>query len=97
MNETTSCLDVFRTIIVPAAQQSAAQEVAPGCFTTGLSADGSTPATHYIASGYLPMDQVDAIALLEGVDVSQEEPFAAMGRLGLRFLSSSDGDADCLS
>lgn len=84
MNETTSCLNVFRTIIVPAVSRQAAQEVAPGCFTSGLSADGAEPATHYIASGYLPMDQVDAIALLEGVDVSEEEPFAAMGRLGLR-------------
>lgn len=89
--------DVFRTLVVPAEQQAAAQEIAPDCFTSGLSADGVEPATHYIASGYLPMDQVDAIALLEGVDVSEEEPFAAMGRLGLRFLSSSDGDADCLS
>ena len=89
--------DVFRTIVVPAAQQAAAQEIAPDCFTTGLSADGTAPATHYIASGHLPVDQADAIALLAGVDVSEEEPFAAMGRLGLRFLSSSDGDADCLS
>ena len=89
--------DVFRTIVVPAGQQQAAQEIAPDCFTTGLSADGTAPATHYIASGHLPVEQADAIALLAGVDVSEEEPFAAMGRLGLRFLSSSDGDADCLS
>ena len=89
--------DVFRTIVVPAGQQAAAQEIAPGCFTTGLSADGAAPATHYIASGHLPVEQAEAIAQLNGVDVSEEEPFAAMGRLGLRFLSSSDGDADCLS
>ena len=89
--------DVFRTIVIPAGQQQAAQEIAPDCFTTGLSADGAEPATHYIASGHLPVDQADAIALLDGADVSEEEPFAAMGRLGLRFLSSSDGDADCLS
>lgn len=89
--------DVFRTIVVPAEQQAAAQEIAPDCFTTGLSANGAEPATHYIASGHLPVDQADAIALLEGADVSEDDPFAAMGRLGLRFLSSSDGDADCLS
>ena len=89
--------DVFRTLVVPAEQQAAAQEIAPGCFTTGLSADGAAPATHYIASGHLPVEQAEAIAQLNGVDVSEEEPFAAMGRLGLRFLSSSDGDADCLS
>ena len=89
--------DVFRTIVVPAGQQQAAQEIAPDCFTTGLSADGAEPATHYIASGHLPVEQADAIALLGEVDVSEEEPFAVMARLGLRFLSSSDGDADCLS
>ena len=82
--------DVFRTIIVPAEQQQAAQEIAPGCFTTGLSADGAEPATHYIASGYLPVDQVDAIALLAGVGVSEEEPFAVMARLGLHMVTPTE-------
>lgn len=78
--------DVFRTIVVHAEQQQAAQEIAPGCFTTALSADGLPPATHYIASGYLPLEQVDAIALLEGADVSEEEPFDVMDRLVLQML-----------
>ena len=80
--------DVFRTLVVPAVSQQAAQEIAPDCFTTGLSADGTAPATHYIASGHLPVDQADAIALLAGVDVSEEEPFAVMGRLGLQMIVS---------
>ena len=82
--------DVFRTLVVPAAQQAAAQEIAPDCFTTGLSADGTAPATHYIASGHLPVDQADAIALLAGVDVSEEEPFAVMARLGLQMVSVTE-------
>ena len=76
--------DVFRTIVVPAVSQQAAQEIAPDCFTTGLSADGTAPATHYIASGHLPVDQADAIAMLAGADVSEEEPFSVMTRLGLQ-------------
>lgn len=78
--------DVFRTIVIHAVSQQAAQEIAPGCFTTGLSADGTEPATHYIASGHLPQDQADAIALLEGADVSEDEPFAVMARLGLQMV-----------
>ena len=80
--------DVFRTIVVPAEQQQAAQEIAPDCFTTGLSADGAEPATHYIASGHLPVEQADAIALLGEVDVSEEEPFAVMARLQLQMIST---------
>ena len=80
--------DVFRTIVVPAVSQQAAQEIAPDCFTTGLSADGTEPATHYIASGHLPLEQADAIALLEGADVSEEEPFAVMARLQLQIIST---------
>ena len=82
--------DVFRTIIVPAEQQQAAQEIAPGCFTTGLSADGAEPATHYIASGHLPVEQADAIAPLEGVDVSEDDPFAVMERLGLHMTTPTE-------
>ena len=80
--------DVFRTLVVPAVQQQAAQEIAPDCFTTGLSADGAEPATHYIASGHIPVEQADAIALLDGVDVSEEEPFAVMARLQLQMIST---------
>lgn len=82
--------DVFRTIVIPAAQQQAAQEIAPDCFTTGLSADGTTQDTHYIASGHLPLGQADAIALLEGVDVSEEEPFSVMARLELQLVTPTE-------
>lgn len=51
-----------RTIIVPAAFQQLAQglcaaaaegDAGAGMFTTGLSATGALPATHYISSGYI--------------------------------------------
>lgn len=53
-----------RTIIVPAAFQQLAQglceaaaegDAGKGMFTTGLSVDGTEPATHYISSG--PIDE----------------------------------------
>ncbi len=51
-----------RTIIVPAAFQALAQalceaategDAGKGMFTTGLSADGTEPASHYISAGYI--------------------------------------------
>lgn len=52
----------YRTIIVPDAFQQLAQalceataegDAGAGMFTTGLSATGALPATHYISSGYI--------------------------------------------
>ena len=53
--------DVFRTMIVPAAQQALAQQIAvtvapvagQGMWTSAFSADGSEPATHYCSTGYI--------------------------------------------
>ena len=119
-----------RTIIVPAAFQQLAQglcaaaaegDAGAGMFTTGLSADGALPATHYISSGpiaaefgdLLPLTSfdeegqsttrpgdvatVEAIAdqagitlpagaiaaLFDAIEVTAQEPFTAMARLGL--------------
>ena len=128
-----------RTIVVPAAFQSLAQglceaaaegDAGKGMFTTGLSADGTEPATHYISAGYIEdtfadilplttitpaaeMDEpptttrpgnvefVDGIAaqagitlpagtiaaLFDAISVSEEDAYAAMGRLGIRFIT----------
>ena len=128
-----------RTIIVPAAFQQLAQalceaaaegDAGKGMFTTGLSATGALPATHYISSGYifddfaalLPLttvtqtvnDEGEAstteatrpgnVAFVEGlaaqagitlpagtiaalfaaIAVTEQEPFAAMARLGVQ-------------
>ena len=53
--------DVFRTMIVPLAQQALAQEIATtvapvagqNMFTTPLSADGQEPATAFVSTGYI--------------------------------------------
>lgn len=121
----------LRTIIVPAPFQALAQglcaavaegDAGAGMFATGLSADGSLPATHYISSGpiaaefgdMLPLTTfdeegqsttrpgnvavVEAIAdqagitlpagtiaaLFAAIDVTEQEPFTAMARLGLQ-------------
>lgn len=61
-----------RTIIVPAAFQQLAQglceaaaegDAGKGMFTTGLSADGTEPASHYISSGYIYESFADLLPL----------------------------------
>ena len=61
-----------RTMIVPAAFQQLAQalceaaaegDAGKGMFTTGLSADGAEPATHYISSGYIDRQFADILPL----------------------------------
>jgi hypothetical protein len=52
--------DLFRTFIVPAAHADLARALCAlepggaGMFTTGLSADGLGPATHYVSTGQVP-------------------------------------------
>lgn len=53
-------MDVFRTMVIPASLVSLARALGAGLspggagmFTTGLSADGSEPATHYVSSGMI--------------------------------------------
>jgi hypothetical protein len=69
------------TIILPAAAQALAQglcvaaagEAGAGMFTTGLSATGEAPATHFISSGAVETKFADilpvaAITVVEGVE-----------------------------
>ena len=67
-----SYLYTYRTIIVPAAFQALAQglceaiaegDAGRGMFTTGLSATGETPATHYISSGHIEQQFADILPL----------------------------------
>jgi len=125
------------TIILPAAAQALAQglcvaasgEAGAGMFTTGLSATGEAPATHFISSGaveakfadILPLGTVTTVdevttvertsgdlaavvqlaagagvavdlatvgGLFAALDVTAQDPFAAMERLGLRPLEN---------
>lgn len=70
-----------RTIIVPAAFQQLAQglceaaaegDAGKGMFTTGLSATGALPATHYISSGYI-FDDLAALLPLTTVEPSTDD------------------------
>ena len=126
-----------RVIIVPAAFQQFAQglceaaaegDAGKGMFTTGLSADGTEPASHYISSGpianefgdLLPLTSfdeegapttrpgdvatVEAIAdqagislpagtiaaLFDAIDVTEQEPFTAMSRLGVQIVQVAE-------
>ena len=72
-----------RTIIVPAAFQQLAQglcaaaaegDAGEGMFTTGLSATGALPATHYISSGPIYESLADLLPL---TTVAYEEEDAA--------------------
>ena len=62
-------MDIYATIIVTAAQAQAARDAAAqipggdGMFTAGLSATGNAPATHYISSGWIPAEIVDALTM----------------------------------
>jgi len=125
----------LRSIIIPASLQAKAQGLTKGLagtagdgmFTTGLSATGNAPATHYVSSGpisddmaaLLPCTSVSVVdgkdvvttapgqpaavpalaakagitttlaainALYSSIDVSDQEPFAAMARVGLQIV-----------
>ena len=135
-----------RTIIVPAAFQQLAQglcaaaaegDAGAGMFTTGLSATGALPATHYISSGFMSTEFGDLLplttfdeegapttrpgdldvittqpgnvavvetmaaqagitlpagtiaALFSAIDVSEQGPFDAMARCGLKLVQEA--------
>ena len=71
-----------RTIIVPAPFQSLAQglceaaaegDAGKGMFTTGLSADGAEPATHYTSSGYIEQQFADLLPLTSVTPAEEPE------------------------
>lgn len=53
-------MEIHATMIVPASKVEEARAIAGG-FTTGLSATGSEPATHYVASGHVQQELAEAI------------------------------------
>jgi hypothetical protein len=126
-------MDTFRTLIIEESEVDLARQLCAleaggaGMFTTGLSADGKPPASHYISSGLCPkfiaaygplqvweqqegewvmVDSIpgnpeavykasqdadppldctlsDIETLFTDSDMTQQEPFTAMGRMGL--------------
>jgi len=92
--EVVEVVEIFRTIIVPADEQAEAQAIAAeypggaGMFTTACSPTGDLPATDYISSGMLSVEIVDALAAgLLDEDISEEPPFVALNRLGLKLVT----------
>lgn len=83
----------FETIIVTAATQTEAQDIAAafeggaGMFTTACSKTGRSPATHYISSGFLDDAIVEALRDVKNIDISDEDPFVALARLELQIIS----------
>lgn len=108
----------FRTMILPAEHVPMAQALAEGVsgpagsgmWTTGLSASGEEPATHYVSTGMIGIEfaamlvDADALyaacqsvgapitleqcqALVSAADVSEEQPFDAFARMGLKMAS----------
>lgn len=78
-------MSVFKTIIVPSAYVAAARTAAAaieggtGMFTTGASASGNLPATHYVSSGYMDEQIPAAIVGATISDAPAEEALAAAG------------------
>jgi len=80
-------MDIFATIIVTADKAQAARDAAAqipggeGMFTAGLSPTGAEPATHYISSGWIPAEIVDALTMCA---ISELPPDEAMTDKGLK-------------
>ena len=78
-------MDIFTTIIVPAAQAQAARDAAAtipggeGMLTSGLSPTGAEPATHYIASGWVPEELVQTLTMCIVSDLSPAEAMTDKG------------------
>ena len=80
-------MDIFATLIVTAANVDQARTIAAqftggdGMFASELSATGNAPATHYISSGWIPAEIVDALTMCA---VSELPPDEAMTDKGLK-------------
>jgi hypothetical protein len=79
--------DTFRTMIVPAAHVDLARALGAGLspggagmFTTGLSASGSEPATHFVSTGMIGERFAECIASGETLHVACTETGAAVTR-----------------
>jgi len=80
-------MDIFATIIVTADKAEQARTLAAqftggdGMFTSELSATGNAPATHYISSGWIPAEIVEALTMCA---VSELPPDESMTDKGLK-------------
>ena len=79
-------MDIFATIIVTADKAEQARLAAAqipggeGMFTSELSATGNAPATHYISSGYMPEEIVQAVnAVVAASNLAPADAIIAAG------------------
>jgi len=78
-------MDIFATIIVTADKAEQARTLAAeipggeGMFTAGLSPTGAEPATHYIASGWVPEELVQTLTMCSVSDLSPDEAMMDKG------------------
>jgi hypothetical protein len=78
-------MDIFATLIVTAANVDKARTIAAqftggdGMFTAGLSPTGAEPATHYIASGWVPEELVQTLTMCIVSDLSPAEAMTDKG------------------
>ena len=86
--------NTFATLIVTAENVERARATAAqftggaGMFTTALSANGAEPATHYISSGYMPEEIVQALSGMCSISTKPGEE--AMADAGLMMVASAE-------
>jgi len=79
-------MDKFATLIVSAKNAQQARDAAAaitggeGMFTSALSSSGSEPATHYISSGWIPTEIIEAVSgLCDVSDVAATDVVISKG------------------
>jgi len=81
-------MEIERTLIVPATSAAQARAICDaipggsGMFATALSASGKLPATHYVSSGLMQQEIVDAVTGI--ASIFEGEPMTAISQQGLR-------------
>lgn len=82
-------MDIQVTMIVPASKVDEARAIAGG-FTTGLSADGKEPATHYVSSGWVPADVAEQVRPLCSHYGTDADGLQVIADAGLALCDTSD-------
>lgn len=78
-------MDIFATLIVTATNVAQARTIAAqftggeGMFTSELSETGNAPATHYISSGWIPAEIVDALTMCAISELPTDEAMTDKG------------------
>jgi hypothetical protein len=92
--------DLFRTLIAPNGQVVSIRQTAENLnradyskmFDTPCNATGTGNPTHWISSGYVKAEWLTEFEILTNpsVDISDEDPFVALARLGLTIIQTGE-------